>query len=159
MCLVFASGINLCSVINMTFYAAQLMCVAFHSFVVHLNQQIRASPESLILKTNPESVPSCDTCWLKLHKCILYLVFRRSFKQLHFWLVLAIWVQRCHPLQPSEARFSDLYRFPCHRHVLFETRVNYWDSKGAAQINTLLYKLGLSPAGTDLNTHKHGYQG
>lgn len=112
MCLVFASGINLCSVINMTFYAPQLMCVAFHSFLVHLNQQIRASPESLILKTNPESVPSCDTCWLKLHKCILYLVFRRSFKQLDFWLVLAIWVQRCHPLQPSKHASVTCIDFP-----------------------------------------------
>lgn len=72
-------------------------------------------------------------------------------------LVVAVWGLNCQPVRPSRARFGDSYRFPCHRHVLFETGVNYWDSEGAAQINMLLYKLSLSPAGTHSNTHRnHG---
>ena len=72
-------------------------------------------------------------------------------------LVVAFWGLHCQPVRPSRARLGDSYRFPCHRRVLFETGVNYWDSEGAAQINMLLYKLSLSPAGTHSNTHRnHG---
>lgn len=66
-------------------------------------------------------------------------------------LVVAFWGPCC---QPSRAGFWWLVLISPSQACVVETWVNHWDSKGAARINTLLYKLSLSPAGTHLNTHR-----
>lgn len=65
-------------------------------------------------------------------------------------LVVAIWEPRCQPVPASRAGFWWLASISPSQACVVETGVNNCDSLGASQINTLLYKLSLSPAGTRL---------
>ena len=64
-------------------------------------------------------------------------------------VVVGIWTPCCQLVQPSRASFGDLYWFPHHRRVLFETGVNDWDSKGSIRDP----RLSLSPAESHLYAH------